>query len=245
MTRNKTASLYRMVTDDHVCPFGIKALSLLKRKGYAVEDHHLTTREQTDAFKQAHQVETTPQVFIDGERIGGHDALRAHLGLSPESSEGTSYQPVLALFATTALMALATTWSVNGALSTIPVIFWFVAYSMCLLAVLKLRDLTAFSNQFVSYDLIARRWVPYAYLYPFAEAFAGIGMLWGEWTVAVASIALLIGSIGAASVIKAVYIDRRDLKCACVGGDSTVPLGAISLTENLMMVGMGLWMLLA
>jgi hypothetical protein len=40
------------------------------------------------------------------------------------------------------------------------------------------------------------------------------------------------------SVFKAVYIDRRELKCACVGGDSNVPLGPISLTENLMMVGM-------
>jgi hypothetical protein len=40
-----------------------------------------------------------------------------------------------------------------------------------------------------------------------------------------------------------VYIDKRDLKCACVGGDSNVPLGFISLTENLMMMFMGVWML--
>ena len=50
---------------------------------------------------------------------------------------------------------------------------------------------------------------------------------------------LFIGTIGATSVIKAVYIERRDLKCACVGGNSKVPLGAISLTENLMMILMG------
>ena len=58
-----------------------------------------------------------------------------------------------------------------------------------------------------------------------------------------APIALTIGTIGAISVFKAVYIDKRDLKCACVGGDSNVPLGFISLTENLMMMGMGSWML--
>ena len=56
-------------------------------------------------------------------------------------------------------------------------------------------------------------------------------------------LALFIGMVGAASVFKAVYIDRRELKCACVGGDSNVPLGFISLTENLMMIGMALWML--
>jgi hypothetical protein len=43
-------------------------------------------------------------------------------------------------------------------------------------------------------------------------------------------------------VFKAVYVDRRELKCACVGGSSNVPLGFISLTENLMMIGMAVWM---
>lgn len=43
------------------------------------------------------------------------------------------------------------------------------------------------------------------------------------------------------SVIEAVDIDERQLPCACFGGDSTVPLGAISLTENLMMIRMGIW----
>ena len=58
------------------------------------------------------------------------------------------------------------------------------------------------------------------------------------------SLALFIGTVGAVSVFKAVYIDKRDLKCACVGGDSNVPLGFVSLTENLMMMAMALWMLL-
>jgi hypothetical protein len=56
-------------------------------------------------------------------------------------------------------------------------------------------------------------------------------------------VALFIGTIGAVSVFKAVYIDKRALKCACVGGDSNVPLGFVSLTENLMIVAMAIWML--
>jgi hypothetical protein len=41
---------------------------------------------------------------------------------------------------------------------------------------------------------------------------------------------------------KAVYLDKRELKCACVGGSSNVPLGFVSLTENLMMIAMAVWM---
>ena len=67
-------------------------------------------------------------------------------------------------------------------------------------------------------------------------------MLMGVLTVIAAPIVLLVAGIGAISVIKAVYIDKREIKCACLG-DSRVPLGFVSLTENLMMVGMALWML--
>ena len=60
-----------MVMEKHVCPYGLKAKWLLERNGYEVEDHYLTTREETDAFKDKHDVKTTPQVFIGDERIGG------------------------------------------------------------------------------------------------------------------------------------------------------------------------------
>lgn len=56
-------------------------------------------------------------------------------------------------------------------------------------------------------------------------------------------VAMFIGTIGAVSVFKAVYIEKRELKCACVGGTSRVPLGFVSLTENLAMIGMAVWML--
>jgi glutaredoxin len=57
----KTASIHRMVMPGHICPSGLKALHLLRRKGYAVEDHLLRSRTETDAFKQARGVATTPR----------------------------------------------------------------------------------------------------------------------------------------------------------------------------------------
>jgi glutaredoxin len=239
----RDAKLYRMVMKDHLCPFGLKSLDLLKREGYQVADHWLTTREETDAFKQKHNVETTPQTFIDGQRIGGYDDLRRYFDKPVKDPDQVTYQPVIAVFATAALMALGFSWAAFETLFTVRALEWFVAISMCVLAILKLRDLESFSNMFLGYDLLAQRWVRYAFLYPFGEALAGILMLAGALLWLAIPVALVIGSIGAVSVFKAVYIDKRELKCACVGGDSNVPLGFISLTENLMMVGMALWML--
>jgi len=239
----KTAKLYRMVTDEHICPYGIKSKDLLERQGYKVEDHHLKNREETDAFKEKHNVETTPQTFIDEKRIGGHDDLLNYFDVKTLKQEGTTYQPIIAIFATTFLMALTTNWAITGGLSFIRVTELFIAISMCVLAIQKLRDLDSFSNQFITYDLLAMRWVRYAYIYPFAEMLAGVAMIAGLFTPIAAPVALFIGTIGAISVVKAVYIDKRELKCACVGGDSNVPLGFISLTENIMMMAMAIWML--
>ena len=239
---SKTARLYRMVTPEHICPFGIKSKDLLTRKGYTVIDHPLTSRAETDAFKQQHQVETTPQTFIDEQRIGGYQEVRNYFGMEQAGQQGTTYTPVIAIFLTCFLATLALSWSTEQTLLSITVLELFVALSMCVLAIQKLRDLYGFSNQFITYDLLAIRLVPYAYIYPFAEAYAGIGMLAGLSAWLVSPIALFIGSVGAISVIKAVYIDKRELKCACVGGNSHVPLGFVSLTENFFMIFAAIWM---
>jgi len=77
---SKQALLHRMVTPEHTCPWGVKSLELLQRAGYQVEDHQLTTRSEVDAFMQDENVQTTPQTYIDGQRIGGYDELVAFLG---------------------------------------------------------------------------------------------------------------------------------------------------------------------
>jgi glutaredoxin len=241
-TVGKKAVLYRMVMPNHTCPYGLKAKHLLKRSGYDVEDHHLTTREETDAFKAKHGVPTTPQVFIGGKRIGGYDDLRRFFGKRVADPKATSYRPVIALFMMTGLMALAASYAVTGSLLTVRAAEWFIGFSMVILALLKLQNVETFATMFLNYDLLAKRWVPYSYIYPFAEGLAGVLMVAGALTWLSVPIALFIGTVGAASVFKAVYIDKRELKCACVGGSSNVPLGFISLTENLMMIGMAVWM---
>ena len=121
---------------------------------------------------------------------------------------------------------------------------WFIGFSMCILALLKLQDIERFSSMFLGYDLLARRFVPYSYIYPFAELGAGVLMVAGALPWLSIPVAAFIGGVGAVSVWKAVYVDKRELKCACVGGSSNVPLGFVSLTENLMMLAMAGWMAL-
>ncbi len=232
-----------MVMPEHICPYGVKSLYLLKKQGYEVIDNHLTTRAETDAFKAEYAVETTPQSFIGEQRIGGHTELRKYFGQTVLESGDTTYKPVLAIFAVGLLLAVAvgvlTSWSM-GYFMVLP---HFISITMVLLALMKLRDVESFSTMFLNYDVLAKRWVPYGYIYPYAELTAGLLMFAGILSYVSIPLALFIGGIGTWSVFKAVYIEKRELKCACVGGDTNVPLGFVSLTENLMMVGMAVWML--
>jgi len=79
MAKSQTATLYRMVLPDHICPFGVRAKEMLEQHGYAVDDTILSSREEVDAFEAKHDVATTPQVFIGGDRIGGSDELETYL----------------------------------------------------------------------------------------------------------------------------------------------------------------------
>ena len=238
-----TATLYRMVMTDHMCPHGLKSKSLLERQGFHVEDRHLTSRDEVNAFKTKYDVKTTPQTFIDEERIGGFDDLSAHLGKATKSKDSTTYKPVITLFSVAFLMAIAITWVALGTTFTGRTVEWFISISMVLLGLQKLQDVEQFATMFLNYDLLAQRWVRYGYVYPFVETGAGLLMMAGVLTQLSAPAALFVASIGAISVFKAVYVDKRELTCACVGGDSKVPLGFVSLTENLMMIGMAIWML--
>ena len=223
---------------DHACPWGLKASRLLQEQHIPFEDHRLLSQEEVDAFKAEQGVATTPQLFAGTERIGGYAELAARLGVRPEAAEVT-YVPVLAVFATSALMALVLAGGPSG----------FMGIAICLLAMLKLMDVPAFAASFRKYDLLSQRWRAWAALYPGTELLVGLGILLRpELPIAallIGAAALLLGLMGMVSVGKAVFIDKLALNCACVGGNAKVPLGVVSFFENLLMVLMGAAMLVA
>lgn len=71
--------LYRMVLPEHTCPYGVRAKQLLESSGVEFEDRILSSRDEVDAFEDEHQVDTTPQIFVDDERIGGSEELERWL----------------------------------------------------------------------------------------------------------------------------------------------------------------------
>lgn len=229
-----SVKVYRMSIPGQECPWGLKAIALLGDKNISFEDIRLTTKAEVEEFKALHQVKTTPQIFWGETRIGGYTDLAAYLEVQAQAPE-YSYTPVIALFSTAGLMALATSLGFTG----------FMGIALSMLASLKLMDVNAFSESFAKYDLITKRYKPYGKIYPFLELLIGLGILSGLAPVITGIGSLVVGVSGATSVFKAVYIDKLALNCACVGGNSKAPLGIVSFAENAMMALMGVMLLVS
>lgn len=217
--------LYRMDTPEHSCPYGLLAVELLGEKGFNYTDHRLTTTQEIEAFKALHAVKTTPQIFQAGERIGGYSELAKFLGVRPRKPPKPSYRAVISVFITAGLAALALDIGAMG----------FMGISLVFLACLKLMDTAAFSTSFLKYNLLSQRVPIYGKVYPYLELGIGLDVLntvsdqtgAGTGVSLIASvvglIAIAVGVEGALSVYKAVYVEKRDLSCACLGGNSKTP----------------------
>ena len=142
--------------------------------------------------------------------------MRKHFGVKSNAENNTTYKPIIPLFLIAGFLALNTLWLGTADKSLIRFLELFVSISMVLLGLQKLQDIERFANMFLNYDSLAQNWVRYAYIYPFIETLAGLLMMVGIFTMVMAPITLIAALIGAVSVLKAVYIDKRDLKCACV-----------------------------
>lgn len=115
---------------------------------------------------------------------------------------------------------------------------FFVMFSM-----FKFFDLPGFADGFQMYDLLAKPFRPYAYLYPFIELGLGLGYLAHWRPAAVYTATIVVMAWGAFGVISALA-KGLDIESACMGTVLKVPLSTVALFENLGMAVMAGGMLI-
>jgi glutaredoxin len=214
------------------CPFGIKALKLLKIKEFSYVAHMLEDEDKVQAIKERYGVATTPLVLKEGRKVGGYSDLAKSLGVEADVGD-QSYWPIIAVLG----VAVATGVTLNQGVHGVMGVF------LALLATLKLMDLNAFVIGFRKYDLLSKRFVLYGYIYPFLELGIAMGILSMKIPIITGAVSVALGILGSIAVFKAVYLEKLDLNCACVGGSNKVPLGIISFLENVAMILMGILLL--
>jgi hypothetical protein len=116
---------------------------------------------------------------------------------------------------------------------------FFLAFSF-----FKLLNIRAFADAYAGYDLIAKIWPAWGFVYPFVELALGVAYLI-DWNPPLTNwVTLVVMGISLAGVIRAV-VSKQTIRCACLGAVFNLPMSTVTIVEDALMVAMALWMLMA
>lgn len=166
----------------------------------------------------------------------GHNSM--HRNIADEGTANTSwfqtYKPVLLiglyLIAITFLIAFInndfsfTSWMPN-----------FMAGFFLVFSFFKLLDLKGFADSYSTYDVIAKRWYGWGFVYAFTELLLGLAFLLHVYPVFVNGVAFVVMSISIVGVLQSV-LNKRKIRCACLGAVFNLPMSTITVTEDALMI---------
>ena len=119
----------------------------------------------------------------------------------------------------------------------------FMAGFFLVFSFFKLLNLKGFAESYSTYDVIAKKWLAWGYIYAFIELLLGIGFLIGYNPVLVNSVTFFVMSISIIGVLQSV-LNKRKIQCACLGAVFNLPMSTVTIIEDALMIGMSGVMLL-
>lgn len=119
----------------------------------------------------------------------------------------------------------------------------FMAGFFIVFSFFKLLNLKGFSDSYAMYDIVATKWKGWGLIYPFVELGLGV-MYWIKIEPQVTNwITVIVLGVSSIGVIKS-NLDKKKIKCACLGDVFNLPMSTVTIVEDLLMVGMAIYMLL-
>lgn len=162
-------------------------------------------------------------------------------GIQPVIEPKTSYFP-LVLILLYLLGAVGLAEVAAGGFDAARAMRHFMAGFFLVFSFFKLLDVPAFAMSYSSYDILARRWLGYGYVYPFLELALGAAYL-AYFQPGLTNVAtLVVMGVSTIGVVQSL-LARRKIRCACLGAVFNLPMSYVTLTEDLLMVGMAASML--
>lgn len=153
-----------------------------------------------------------------------------------------TYKPILLIFGYLLGITLLVEY-INGAFSLMRWMNNFMAGFFLVFSFFKLLNLKGFAESYSMYDIVAKKWNGWGYVYPFVELGFGLAFLTGFLPLLTNSITLVVMIISIIGVLQAVF-NKRKIQCACLGAVFNLPMSTITIIEDALMIGMSGVMLL-
>lgn len=153
-----------------------------------------------------------------------------------------AYKPILIVFGYLAGITILSQ-VVRGSFNPMTAMNVFMGGFFLVFSFFKLLDLKGFAYSYSSYDIAAKKWLGWGFIYPFIELALGLAYLFHfDHTITnITTIAVMgISSVGVIQSLLA----KKKIQCACLGTVFNLPMSNITLIEDLLMVVMAAVMLL-
>lgn len=153
-----------------------------------------------------------------------------------------TYRPVLLIFLYITGVTLLAEWGQND-------FMWmrwmnhFMAGFFLVFSFFKLLNLKGFAESYSMYDIIAKRWSSWGYVYAFIELFLGLAFLTGYNPLITNAVTFVIMGVSIVGVLQSV-LNKRKIKCACLGDVFNLPMSTITIIEDALMILMSVATLL-
>jgi copper chaperone CopZ len=168
-------------------------------------------------------------------------AMNSDKFIQEQTSWLFTYKPLLIVFAFITGISFLSAWSTDGFHS----MNWmnnFMAGFFLVFSFFKFLDMKGFADSYSTYDLLAKKVYAYGFIYPFIELALGLAYLTSWQPIYTNIITVIVMGFSSIGVIQAV-VNKRKIRCACLGAVFNLPMSTITVIEDLLMVAMGIFML--
>lgn len=152
-----------------------------------------------------------------------------------------TYKPILLIFFYISLLTLLVQFS-NKKFDAMEWMRHFMAGFFFVFSFFKMLNLKGFAESYVMYDVVAKRFPAWAYIYAFTELALGIAFLYNFNPIITNSITFVVMSISIIGVVKSV-LNKKKIQCACLGAVFNLPMSTVTIIEDALMIAMSGFML--
>jgi len=209
-------------------------IDLAKGEAIITMDKHIATSALQDALKEYPKYKLTeivPQYSPAFSEEGGDSKTWL-----------ATYKPILLIFAFITGVTLLNEAAAGS--------FWwmrwmshFMAGFFLVFSFFKLLNIKGFAESYSMYDVMAKKWNGWGYVYVFVELALGVAFLTGFNPILTNSITFVVMSVSIIGVLQSVF-NKRKIKCACLGDVFNLPMSTITIIEDALMIAMSGIMLL-
>lgn len=166
-----------------------------------------------------------------------------HSELAEETkSWAATYKPILLIFGYVTVISLAVSWQ-SGTVNFMTFMRVFMAGFFLTFSFFKMLNLKAFAESYAMYDIVAKKFSAWGYIYAFIELGLGLSFALNLSPVVVNWVTLIVMTVSILGVLESV-LNKKKIQCACLGAVFNLPMSTVTIVEDAIMIAMSASMLL-